>query len=117
MASVRIDGDDLVIEQSAVDTVLSLRSSLRIPLANVRGVTADPGIAGEAKGLRAPGAHVPGLLTLGTFYREGRKTFWNIRRGANAIVITLEHTDFDQLVIEVDDPQQTIAEVNSARSR
>ena len=114
MATVTIDGSDLVIEQSAAEKVLSLKSSLRVPLSRVQGVTRDETIGSEAKGVRAPGVQLPGVITAGTFYREGRKTFWNIRDGRRAIVITLHDAEFDQLVIDVDDPLDTIAALNEA---
>lgn len=86
-----------------------------IPVASITGITADPTIGSEPKGIRAPGTHVPGLLTAGTFHRDGNRIFWNIRRGTHAVVITLEGAQFDQLVIDVDDPYAVIAEVNAAR--
>jgi hypothetical protein len=116
MAQVHIDGADLVVEQSALDKLVSLRSTMRFPLGQVVGVTADPGVGAEPKGIRAPGTHLPGLLTAGTFHREGSTVFWNIRRGTHAIVITLRDADFDQLVIDVDDPQGTVDLINAARS-
>ena len=45
MAHVSINGDDLVVEIEGMDKLWSLKSRLVIPLANVRGATADPGIA------------------------------------------------------------------------
>ena len=47
MALVHIDGDDLVVVIEGLDKLWALKSSLTIPLANVRGATADPGIAAE----------------------------------------------------------------------
>ncbi len=116
MATVTIEGDELVIGQSLIESVLSLRSELRFPLACVTGITADPTIGSEPKGVRAPGTQVPGLLTAGTFHRDGNRAFWNIRRGTHAVVITLEGAQFDQLVIDVGDPYAVVTAVNSARS-
>lgn len=115
MATIAIDNDQLIIEQTAVDTVLSLRSTLRFQISSVRGVTVDPSVGSEPKGIRAPGTHVPGFVVAGTFRHEGRKTFWNIRRGTNALVITLDHEDFDQLIVEVDDPFAAMELINKAR--
>ena len=60
MALVHIDGNDLVVVIEGLDKLWAFKSSLTIPLANVRGATADPGIAADPKGIRAPGAHLPG---------------------------------------------------------
>jgi hypothetical protein len=54
-----------------LDKLWALKSKLTIPLAHVRGATVDPGILGEPKGVRAPGTHVPGVITAGTFHQDG----------------------------------------------
>jgi hypothetical protein len=117
MSHVHVDGDDLVVEQSTLDKVVSLHGTMRFPLAHVVGITADPGVGSEPKGVRAPGTHVPGLLTAGTFHHEGRTVFWNIRRGTHAVVIALEGEELDQVIVDVDDPQGVVDLVNAARRR
>ncbi|WP_194821799.1 hypothetical protein [Micromonospora sp. S-DT3-3-22] len=114
MASVRIEGDDLVVEIEGMDRLWSLKSRLVIPLANVRGATADPGIAAEPKGLRAPGTSLPGVITAGTFHQDGERVFWNIRDGARAVVIELADEHYARLVVEVVDPTATVALIEQA---
>jgi hypothetical protein len=114
MAQIRIDGDDLVVEIEGLDKLWSLRSSLVIPLANVRGATADPGMAAEPKGWRGPGAHVPGVLTAGTFHLDGERVFWDVHDGAKAVVIELADERYTRLVIEVSEPRATVALVERA---
>ena len=52
MAQVHIDGDALVVEIEGLDKLWALKSRLEIPLVNVRGATADPGVIKEPKGIR-----------------------------------------------------------------
>ncbi|WFE34707.1 hypothetical protein [Micromonospora sp. WMMD975] len=117
MASVRIDGDDVVVEIEGMDRLWSLKSRLVIPLANVRGATADPGIAADPKGVRAPGTHLPGVITAGTFHQDGERVFWNIRDGARAVVIELADERYARLVVEVADPAATVALIEQAVAR
>jgi len=117
MTRVSIDGDNLVVEIEGMDKLWSLKSRLAIPLANVRGATADPGIAAEPKGLRAPGTSLPGVITAGTFHQDGERVFWNIHDGARAIVITLADEHYVRLVVEVADPAATVALIEQAISR
>ena len=117
MAHVSISGDDLVVEIEGMDKLWSLKSRLVIPLANVRGATADPGIGAGPKGLRAPGTSVPGVLTAGTFHQDGERIFWNIRDGARAVVITLADERYARLVVEVADPAATVALIEQALPR
>lgn len=117
MAQVSIAGDDLVVEIEGMEKLWSLKSRLVIPLGNVRGATADPGIAAEPKGVRAPGTNMPGVLTAGTFHQDGERVFWNIRDGARAVVIALADERYARLVIEVADPASTVALIEKAIAR
>ncbi|AKG44622.1 hypothetical protein ACWD33_15085 [Streptomyces xiamenensis] len=114
MALVRIDGDDLVVVIEGLHKVWALKSSLTIPLAHVRGATADPGMIAEPKGIRAPGTRVPGLITAGTFHLNGEKVFWDVRDPAKTVVVELADQEYARLVLQVDDPRATVALVENA---
>ena len=116
MASIKVHDNTLVVEQSTIEKILSLRGTIRVPLANVIGATVDPGVGSERKGIRVPGIHIPGFYVAGTFRHDENKTFWNIRRGTNAVVVSLTDCDLDQLIIEVDDPHGTVALINAAKA-
>ncbi|MGW1108512.1 hypothetical protein [Streptomyces sp. NPDC002540] len=114
MAQVSIDDGKLIVEIEGLDKLWALRSRLTIPLAHVRGATADPGIAKEPKGLRSPGTHVPGIVTAGTFHVDGERVFWDVRNPAKAVVIQLTDERYARLVIQVSDPRTTVALVEDA---
>jgi len=117
MARVRTADGNLVVEIEGLDKLWSFKSSLTIPLGNVRGATADPGMAKEPKGLRAPGTHVAGVITAGTFHQDGERVFWDVRDGARAVVIELADERFARLVIEVAEPAATVALIEGAIGR
>ena len=114
MAKVSIDGDSLVVEIEGLDKLWALKSRLTIPLANIRGATADPGIIKDPKGIRAPGTHVPGVITAGTFHIDGERVFWDVHDATKAVVIELTDQRYARLVIEVPDPQLTVTLIEQA---
>lgn len=114
MALIRIDGDDLVVVIEGLDKLWAFKGSLTIPLANVRGATADPGIATGPKGIKAPGSHVPGVITAGTFHQDGEKVFWDVKDPSKAVVVELAGEEYARLVLQVDDPRATVALVENA---
>jgi hypothetical protein len=115
MTDVEIYGDALIVHVRGMDRLFSLKSCLEIPLSHVLGAVADPQIAGgHSRGLRAPGTHLPGVITAGTFYQEGDRVFWNVRDPEKAIVIRLEDERYARLVIEVEDPTSTVAAIEEA---
>ncbi|MFI2649635.1 hypothetical protein [Micromonospora fulviviridis] len=117
MAKVRIDNDSLVVEIEGLDKLWALKSRLAIPLLNVRGATADPGVIKEPKGIRAPGAHLPGVIIAGTFHVDGERIFWDVRDPAKAVVIQLRDERYTRLIIQVADPRATVALVEHAIAR
>lgn len=117
MAQVHIDGENLVVVIEGLDKLWALKSHLTIPLANVRGATADPSMIKEPKGIRAPGTYMPGVITAGTFHLDGRRVFWDVHDPTKAVVIELADERYSRLVVQVDDPRATVALVESAAHR
>ncbi|WP_329585059.1 hypothetical protein OG298_00925 [Streptomyces sp. NBC_01005] len=114
MAHISIDDGNLIVEIEGLDKLWALKCRLTIPLAHVRGATADPGIVKEPKGLRSPGAHLPGVVTAGTFHVDGERVFWDVRDPAKAVVIQLTDERYARLVIQASDPRATVALVEDA---
>jgi len=114
MAIVSIDGSNLTVVLQGLDKLWALKSRLTIPLAHVRGATADPGIVREPKGWRSPGAHIPGLIVAGTFRQDGQKVFWDVHDRDKAVVIELRDDEYQRLVLEVEDPRAVVELIESA---
>ncbi|MEV4133986.1 hypothetical protein AB0J72_17675 [Dactylosporangium sp. NPDC049742] len=108
MATVSIDSGNLVVEMEGLDKLWALKSRLEIPLANVRGATADPGMVRQPKGIRTAGAHIPNVITAGTFRLDGERVFWDVRDAEKAIVVELADERYARLVIQVDDPRSAV---------
>jgi hypothetical protein len=113
MAQVHVDGDNLIVEIEGLDKLWALKSRLEIPLSNVRGATIDPGAIREPKGIRAPGAYLPGVITAGTFHIDGERVFWDVHDPARAVVIELADERYARLIIQVADPRATVALIES----
>jgi hypothetical protein len=64
----------LLLHVRGADKLWAFKSSLEIPLVHIAGVRADPETArGWYHGIRMPGTNVPGVITAGTFYQEGKR--------------------------------------------
>ena len=110
MIDISVDGDKAVFEVEGFDKMWSLRSRLEIPLAHIKSVRADTTIAhGWYHGWRLLGTNMPGILTAGTFHRDGNNVFWDVHNPDNTIVLELDHEFYDQLIIEVADPASAVA--------
>jgi hypothetical protein len=108
MATISIDGSDLIIDVHGLDKLWTLRRRLTFPLTHIHGATADPGIVVEPKGWRGPGTHLPGVVVAGTFHQDDQKVFWAVHHKDKAVVIELKDDTYQRLIIEVDDPRATV---------
>ena len=110
MVEVTVRDGTAVFEVEGVDKLWALKSRLEIPLAHIHDVRLDAEAArGWWHGFRAPGTHVPGVITAGTFYHHGKRIFWDVHDPERVIVIALKYERYDELIIEVADPVAVIS--------
>lgn len=117
MVTIELDGDALDIQVQGAHKMWALKSSLRVPLADVREVRHDPERAKRLiPGLRLPGTHIPYVYTAGTYYQSDfRPDFWTVRDADRAIVIQcVENAAFDEIIVEVEDPIATVETIRRA---
>jgi hypothetical protein len=115
MVDLSISGDRLVLDVRGADKLWALKSSLEISLAHVTEIRADPAIAqGWWHGLRMPGTSLPGVITAGTFYQDGKRIFWDVHRPENTVVIELKDERYNELIVEVADPEAAVELVRAA---
>ena len=116
MVSVSIERSKAIFAVQGLHRFLAFKHRFDIPLAHVTDVrAADPtALGGWWKGLRLPGVHVPGFIVAGTFYRGGKRIFWDVSNPARAIVVDLDGEAYHQLIIEVEDPAAEIARFQAA---
>jgi hypothetical protein len=118
MTEYQIEGDTLQLTVEGMDKVWALRSHLSIPLRDITDVKADPERgAGALTGIKVGGSRIPGVLQAGTFLDSDGMVFWDVHRPGHAIVISLEHEHYKQLIIDVADPATAAQEISEAARR
>jgi hypothetical protein len=109
MVDLSFSEGKLVLHVKGADKLWALKSSLEIPLEHVVAVRADPTVArGWWHGLRLPGTNIPGVITAGTFYQDGKRVFWDVHNPDKTVVIELKDERYNTLIVEVADPQATV---------
>lgn len=116
MVKIEIKDRSVVIDVQGIHKLWALTSTLRIPLADVVSVRHDPERARGPHGLRFPGTHVPFMYFAGTAYQsDGRPDFWTVRDPERSIVIQCRSdAAYDEIIVEVEDPEATVARIRSA---
>lgn len=115
MVELSIEEGKLKLSVMGTDKIWALKGSLEIPLVHIAGVRADPTVAHSWwHGLRMPGTNLPGVITAGTFYQDGKRVFWDVHHPENTIVIDLHDERYNELIVEVADPQAAVNLIQAA---
>ena len=118
MVELSVAGDKLILNVRGADKLWALKSSLEIPLQHIVAARADASVAhGWYHGIRLPGTNIPGVLTAGTFYQHGQRVFWDVHNPDRTIVVELSDDRYNELIVEVDDPQAAVDVIQGATGR
>lgn len=120
MVTITVERDALDIQVQGMHKFWALKSSLRVPMSDVREVRRDPERARRFfPGVKVPGTHIPHFYTAGTFYQaDFRPDFWSVRHPENAIVIRCApDAAYDEIIVEVEDPDETVTRIRAALPR
>ncbi len=117
MVTITIADDRIRFDVEGIDRMWALRSQLEFPLSHIRSARVDPQAArGWWHGIRLWGSNIPGILTAGTFYQNGRVVFYDVHDPERTIVIELDHEHYDRIVVEVEQPEVEAARIEKAIS-
>jgi hypothetical protein len=115
MVRPEITGDTLHLHVEGLDKLWAFKSELAIPLRHIANVRTDAEPMQKwFHGIKWPGTSVPGVITAGTFYHDGKRTFWDINHPEKAVVITLADESYNELVIEVENPDAFVANLQKS---
>jgi hypothetical protein len=104
--------DTLHLYVEGMDKVWAFKSQLSIPLEHITAIRVDGEIVKRwFHGLKMPGTSIPYVITAGTYYQDGKRIFWDIHHPKEAVVISLDHEKYNELVVEVEDPGSFVKEV------
>jgi hypothetical protein len=109
VVSITSEGENIVIKILGWHQLWAFKKELSIKKANITAIYQNEEEIKWVRGLRIPGTHLPFVITAGTYYPfKGGTEFWDVCNKKNAIIITLENDKYTRIVVEVEDPQETM---------
>lgn len=90
----------------------TLKNQLRIQANDIVSIYQNETELNGFKGLRF-GTLIPYLITAGTFFKSGKRNFWDVMKKSNTIIVELKNNQYNKLYIEVENPTATINLLNS----
>ena len=117
LAAIGVTPDDrLLVRPVGLVRFWALSNGVDVPITAVT----DVGVADRKAvrvGFRAPGTHLPGVMTAGTFRSHGEKDLWLVGRNQRVVVITLHGERFTNVVAQVEDPEAAVEALRAAMLR
>lgn len=114
MVKVAIQDELVIFDIIGLHKLWSLKNRITVPRKHIVKAHADlAAFPWWKKGWRIPGTHIPFVITAGTYYYRGTKNFWDVVKERNAIVVELKNESYNNLIIEVENPKETLALLNA----
>lgn len=117
LAAIGVTPDDrLLVRPVGLVRVWALSTGIDVPITAV----VDVGVhqrKGLLRGWRAPGTHLPGVMTAGTFRSRGEKDLWMVGRAENVLVIELHGETHRHVIVQVEDPEAATEALRAAMNR
>jgi hypothetical protein len=108
MVAIHKVNDNIQFEVKGLHKLWAFKSQITVPQSNIVSVQQVEGPLSIFKGLRMPGTHLPSIIAAGTYFKDGRKSFWDVVNSKNCIVVELKDSNYNQLIIEVENPEEAI---------
>ncbi len=105
MATVIVDGANVVVKMSDVEKFESVHTDVHVPLAAVRAVRVVDDAWPELRGIRAPGTGIPGVIAVGTRRGSFGKDFAVVHGREMAVVVELDGAGYARLIVTTPDAE------------
>ena len=106
MTTLSMTPDHLSVTFTRAEKIGGLIRDVHVPRGAVVAAEVVPDGVAAARGLRAPGLAIPGRRKVGTWRGRSSKRLVAVRGGRHALRLTLEGHRWDELLIDVDGPEQ-----------
>ena len=114
MATLEVNGNDLVVRLRPLEKLGAIHGDVRVPLKTVTAVRMTTEPWSELRGVRAPGTGLPGVIALCTLRGSGVKDFAAVYRHGPAVVVETDGGPFNRLVISCADAAGQVNRITAA---
>ena len=91
----------------------AFKSQIRVKKEDIVNATQSDKEFGFWIGFKIPGTHLPWVITAGTYIKKGHRNFWDVCNKKNAIIVELKDSNYNKLIIEVENPIETMNLLNN----
>jgi hypothetical protein len=113
MVTVSKNEDKIVFNVNAMHKIWALKSSITIDKNHIVTAYQDLEELKKWKGMRFPGTEIPFVIAAGTFFSNGNRNFWDVMNKNNTIIVELKDEEYNKIIVEVENPEETLNLLNS----
>jgi hypothetical protein len=114
--TVRIEGDEVVLEIHGVDEILSIKRSIHVPLKHILSVSTEDVPWDTFNSMKLMGARIPHVVKDGRFLTGEGVVFFEEHHPDSCITINLNHERYKKIVFEVEDKEAAATMIENALS-
>lgn len=109
MAKIIVDENNVTVELSLGDKLLSAHGSLTIPLQHVTGARVEDESGWAHMWRKVIGTSAPPFKMAGTFWLDGGLAFLDYNDGRNCLVVQTAHETYGTVIVQPDAGQDAHA--------
>lgn len=111
-----IEGEELVCRLSGWRAMAAITRTVSVPVSSIVRAERDPAARNHIRAKLRRRSGRSGLFRVGPYHSLEGWSFWSIGLGQNAVVVECAGVRWRHIVVEVADPQRTVAEIRQAMS-
>jgi hypothetical protein len=114
--TVRIEGDDVVLEIHGIDEILSIKRSIHIPFKHILSVSTETIPWNIFNAIKLAGTNIPHHVKDGRFLTKEGMMFFEMHDPDSCITINLDHERYKKIFFEVEDKESAATLIEDAIS-
>ncbi|MDE1816509.1 MAG: hypothetical protein KGI11_08130 [Thaumarchaeota archaeon] len=115
--TIRIDENNLVFEIHGIDTILSIRRTISVPLEHVTSVSTDKVPWQPFQQMKVAGTSIPGIIKDGMFLSSDGLLFFEMHDPDKCITVSLDHERFKKIIFEVQDKEDAAKKIQDGLAK
>lgn len=111
MVTIKKEDGNFIFDVKGLHKIWAFKSQITVPADSIVSVHQNEDVFSFWKGLKMPGTSIPYVITAGTYFKGDKKIFWDVVHEKNCIVVELKDTSYNQLIIEVENPEEALKQL------
>lgn len=109
-----VEGDQVVARLKGWRAIWAVKRSVSIPVSTVVSASHDAEVRAHVSAKLRRRKSPSGVIRIGAYHSLEGWSFWSIGLGRNAVVVEASGARYRFVVVEVEDPAATVAEIRAA---